>query len=583
MLEPRLYRATLFLGVAAAIVLMFSVASRPDAVRSDSAADAFAGGEAATLAREIVRRAPDRTPGSAGDEAIADLVRGRFEAIEGGQVLEQEFGARYEGADVDLRNVVLALPGSGGGRLVVAAPRDCAEGECAASSAAATAALLELAETYDGARHRKTLLFASLDGSAAGAEGARELARSLEPEPPLAAIVILQPAVEPLSRPHVVPWSSGPQSTAIQLIESAKVAVDTELPGAGTLRLGTFQSLMRLAIPAGLGDQAPMVEAGIDAIAISAAGERPLDPAEDTVGDISAASLSRAGRAVLALVLALDDHDGGIEHGPEAYLPLAGKLIPGWTLALLALALLLPVGLVAIDGLARSGRQGEPVKAALAWTLSRTAPFALAALLAYALALVGLMPDPAFPFDPRLYGLDAGALLLGALLLATLVAATRLLRLLPAPEHADWALPASIGLLLFVGSIGVWLANPYLALLLVPTVHLWFLASLLRGRLPAALALAGAGLVVPLVALISLAAYLGAGIAVGWQLVLMFTGHHFGALAAVPLCLLAGCLAAVLSNAAGAGRGRGDPRPRGTLGHAGPGALGGPQSAPSRR
>jgi hypothetical protein len=578
MLEPRLYRATLILGVAAAIVLMFSVASRPEALRTDTAADAFDGGEAAALARQILRLAPERAPGSAGDRAAADFVAARFEAIAGGQVREQRFEGRFEGEDVDLRNVLFVRPGSAGGRIVIAAPRDCAEGTCAASSAAATAALLGLAETFGGARHRKTLVFASLDGSAAGASGASELAEALEEEQAKAVIVVSQPGAGRPQRPLVIPWSRGPQSTSIQLIESAKLAVETELPGEGTVRLGTVQSLLRLAIPTGLGDQAPLVEAGADAVAISSAGERPLPASDDTLSELSADTLTGTGRAVLSLAFALDAHDGDLEHGPDAYIPLAGKLIPGWALALLALALLAPIGLVSIDALARSARHGEPALAAFAWALSRVVPFAVAILLAYVLALLGLMPDPAFPFDPRRYTLDVEALLVLALLVAVFAVGLRLLRLLPAPEHADWAVPSSIGLVLFLAAIGVWLANPYLALLLVPTVHLWFFASLLRGRLAAALALAGAGLVIPVAALIHLATTLGVGVSAGWQLLLMFTGHHFGVLAAVPLCLLGGCLVAVLSNAAGRVLGGGEVSVRG-LGYAGPGSLGGTESA----
>lgn len=585
MLDPRLYRATLVLGVAAAIVLMFSVATRPEALRAPTAADAFDGADAAALARQIVRLAPARTPGSGDDEAAARLVERKFQAIAGAQVTEQEFDGSFEGDDVRMRNVLLHLPGSVAGRIVIAAARDCAEGTCAVSSAAATAALLELASSFDGARHRKTLVFASLDGSAAGAAGARALAQSLRSAPVQAAIVISQPAAAELERPLVVPWSSGPQSTSIQLIESAKHAVEGELPGAGTLRLGTLQSLLRLAIPTGIGAQAPLIEAGTDAVALSSAGELPPAQSDDTVEQISVDSLGGIGRSVLSLVLALDAHEGTLEHGPEAYLPLAGKLIPGWALALLAIALLAPIGLVSFDALARSARHHEPALATLAWGLSRAAPFAAVILLAYALALVGLMPDPEFPFDPRLYHLDIGAIALSLVLLAAFAGAVRLLRAVPAPARSDWAVPASIGLLLFLASLGIWLANPYLALLLVPTVHLLFFASLLRERLAATLGVVAAALLVPLIALIAVGAQLDAGLSTPWELLLMFTGRHFGPLAVVPLCLLGGCLLAVLANAAGGPLPRAAPGERGpgAVIPAGPGSLGGTESAMPRR
>ena len=84
-------------------------------------------------------------------------------------------------------------------------------------------------------------------------------------------------------------------------------------------------------------------------------------------------------------------------------MPLAGKLIPGWAIALLAIALLAPVAIVSVDGLARASRRGEALLPAAAWLLSRMIPFIATALLAYLMALIGLIPDPSFPFDPSRY------------------------------------------------------------------------------------------------------------------------------------------------------------------------------------
>lgn len=587
MFEPRLYRAPLLLGLAAAVVLMFSVVSRPGPVLTSTAPDAFDGSNAAESARELLRLAPSREPGSPGDTAAADLVAERFESIAGGQVTRQGFGGRFDGEDVTLENVTLVLPGLSSRRVVIAAPRDCAEGPCAVSSAAATGALLELASSFDGARHRKTLVFVSLDGSAAGAAGAEELGRTLRDEPADAVVVVTQPGSASLKEPLVVPWSSGPQSTSIQLTESAEAAVEGELSGDSGLRMSTFASLRRLAIPTGLSDQAPLIDQGADAVAITSAGERPLRGAEDTLANLSVTTLGGIGRAALSLTLALDAHQPALEHGPDAYVPLAGKLIPGWALSLLALALLIPVGVVSTDALARSLRHGEPIAPALAWMSSRTIPFAVAILLAYAMGLTGLMPQPAFPFDPQRYRLDLGALFALLVLGGAFFGGLRLTRLVPLSDAADGALAPAIGLALFAAGVGVWLSNPFLALVLVPTVHLWLLAALLRGRPGAVAGAVAAGLVLPLVALLSLAAQLDVGLSTPWELVLMFTGRHFGPLAVVPLCLLGGCLLAVLTVAASRpGRPvvtRSGGRVRGPLSYAGPGSLGGTESALPRR
>jgi hypothetical protein len=578
----RLYRLSLLPAVVAAVVLLFSVVSRPDVLRTDAAADSFDGARAAGLTRELQRLAPERRPGSAGDEAAADFVASRFRAVEGGEITDQHF-------DSSLRNVGLAIPGQSSERIVIAAPRDCAAGTCAVSSGAATAALLELADAFGGVRHTKTIELVSLDGSTTGAAGVRELAAGLDEEPAEAVIVIAAPGAKDLSRPLVVPWSSGPQSTSIQLVESAANAIETELGAADSVQGGTLSSLLRLAIPAAIGEQGPLIGDGQDAVTVTSAGELPLSQSEDRLSALSTKTLGGVGRAVLALALALDPSATQLQHGPAAYIPLAGKLIPGWALALLALALLAPVALVSIDALARASRRGEAVLPAAAWLLSRTIPFVATALLAYLMALIGLIPAPAFPFDPAQHGFDLGAGAASLTLIAAFGVAVHFARRLPLPEEAAEAIAPAIGAGLALATIGIWLANPFLALLLVPTAHLWLLAAApeMRGRVPAAILLSAGGLLVPAIAVIALGSQLGVGLEAPWQLLLMFTGRHFGPLALAPLCLLGGCLLALLTSAMTRApappAGRPDVRVRGPLTYAGPGSLGGTESALPRR
>jgi len=408
-----------------------------------------------------------------------------------------------------MRNVSLVLPGLSERRIVIVAPRDCAAGPCAVSSGAATAALLELASDFDGARHSKTLVFVSTDGSVAGAAGAKLLAGELQDTPAEAVIVLSQPGSGLGRRPFAVPWSAGPQSASIQLVQSARAAVGSEV-GGDPLALSTFPSLFRLAIPSGLQEQAVLIERGADAIGISSAGDRPLPASQDGPGSLDPNALGGFGRASLSLVFALDNLPNPLEHGPDAYLPLAGKLIPGWALALLAAALLLPVGLVSIDGLAGASRANEPVRRALLWTLGRSIPFLAVLVLAYAMSLVGLIPRPAFPFDPQSHSFGLGPALvlvaLAAAFVATLVA-TR--RLIPPPGAAE-ALTPAIGLVIFVSIAAVWLVNPYLALLLVPTAHLWLAAALpeLRSQLLPTLVALALGMVVPLT-ILAVAGFVG--------------------------------------------------------------------------
>jgi hypothetical protein len=582
MLEPRLYRLGLLLALAAAVVLMFSVVSRPEPLRSDVAADAFDGERAAALDRQLLQLAPSREPGSAGNAAAAEFVAERFRAIQGGSVSVQAFEAGFDGDDVPMRNVSLVLPGLSDRTIVIAAPRDCDGGPCAVSSGASTAALLELASTFDGAPHTKTLAFVSTDGSVAGAAGAKALAEGLEETTVEAVIVISQPGSGLGRHPYVVPWSAGPQSTSIQLLESAKDAVSSEV-GGDPLALRTFEGLFALAIPNGLQEQAVLIERGADAIGISSAGDRPLPESQDGLESLDPAALGHFGRATLSLVFALDRVSEPLDHGPEAYLPLAGKLIPGWALALLAIALLIPIGLVSIDGLARASRAAEPVLRTVLWSLGRSAPFLAVLVLAYLMALLGLIPRPAFPYDPQSHPFDVVSALALVALVAALVATVVAIRSLTPPPAAEEALAPAIGLMIFAAVAVVWLVNPYLALLLVPTAHLWLAAAVppLREQMLPALLVLALGLVVPAIAVGYLGSSLGVGWAVPWQVVLMLTGGQFGLPLAIALSVLGGSLIAIVELATGrrAHRRVQQPAIRSRFPqHAGPGSLGGPPS-----
>jgi hypothetical protein len=539
-IDFRLYRLALLPSIGALIITMFSLVSRPEPLRSGVPTGEFDPAAAAGLERSLLEAAPEREPGSAGDQAAARFVEERFLRIVGGQISLQSFGGSFEGEDVDLENVVLALPGVSNRRVVVVAPRDCAGGPCAASSGAATATLIALAEGFNAASHEKTLVFVSTDGSTAGAAGAGALAEALRGQPLDGVVVVSQPGATREAGPYVVASSSGAQSTSEQLFRSAKAAVAEEA-GRNVEDPGTLSGLLRLAAPSGLGEQAPVIERGLDSVAISAAGERPLEPEEDE--RFSQDAIDAFGRATLSLIQSLDAAEEPLVHGPSAYIRLGGKLVPGWALALLALTLLLPVGLVAIDGLARASRAGQPAVGAVVLVLRGALPFLAVLALVYLLGLVGLVARPAFPYDPGRFSFGLGAAAVLLFLAGGFAATVRLMRPLRPPAGLGEAVAPALGLVLFAVGFGEWLANPYLALLLVPTVHLWLFASLPRlGGGVVARALLGALGLLALVAVVAdLATRLGVGLAVPWQLLLMVTGGHVGLAPALLACLLGGC------------------------------------------
>ena len=358
MINHRLYRAAFAPALATVVVLLFSLQGRPAPLPTVVAPAEFDQQAAARLDRQIVDSAPVRTPGSEGDAAIADLVAKRFGSVREGQVAEQQFDHSFDGEDVELRNLILTLPGESARSVVVLAARDSAIGPGAASSAAATATLLELVDKLRTSRHTKTLVFVSTDGGSDGAAGAREFAERY-PDRDLidGAVVLWQPGSATPREPSLLDASAGSQSPSAQLVRTAERAL-TEQAGREPQLQGLFGELARLALPSGLSEQAVLIDHGIDAIGLSSAGEAPLPPADDQPDDLSAGTLGDLGRAALLLVATLDAAAEPPEHGPATYLNLAGNLVPGWALGLLALTLLLPPALTS----AGRRRAGVPAR-----------------------------------------------------------------------------------------------------------------------------------------------------------------------------------------------------------------------------
>ncbi len=548
MIDLRLYRFALLAVPVAAVIAMFSLQSVSPSLSGGVPPDAFDPATAAPLAKQLAESAAYPTPGSAADNAMAEQVKQQFSGIQGATVAEQRFSGSFHGHDVDLRNLIATLPGESDRQIVLIAPRDVARGSGAVTTAAATAAMLQIADSFSGSSHRKTLVFVSTDGSSIGAQGTKRFIRDYTDAGLLdAAIVLSQPAVQAPVAPLVIPWSTGSQSTASQLDDTANSVVSKEaaMPAGDE---GPLADLFRLALPAGLGDQGPLVRAGLPAVRLSSDGELPLDPGEDTPEGFDTDTFARFGRASLALILALDASPGAVEHGPSGYIGLAGNLLPGWTIALLALAFLFPVALAAGSGLASAAR--SPIEAArgFLWAGLRIAPFLGGLLILLAAALVGLLPGPDFPFDPRTESLGLGGTISVVVAVLAYGAIAFFMRPLrpPPPRTAGTAAPAAV-LLACAAALGVWAINPYLALLVAIGLQAWLLAATRPAGRAAMAGLVLLGLV-PLVALVAnLASRFHAGIGVWHDLLLMLADGQVGAPEALLGCVLAGAGVAILA------------------------------------
>jgi hypothetical protein len=209
------------------------------------------------------------------------------------------------------------------------------------------------------------------------------------------------------------------------------------------------------------------------------------------------------------------------------------------------------VALSGILSLSASARNPQEAVRALVWTLRRALPFLAGLLALYLLAWIGLVPDPAFPFDPALEHLGLGGRIGVLLALAVCAGCLHLLRPLRPPPAPAVAAAAPMAVTVAAGAVLLlWLANPYLALLLALGLNLWLLAAAppISGRLAAG-ALVLAGLLPLLLAVGDLASRLDRGLEIVPSLVLFLTGGQIGLGTALLGCLLGGAGLAIAAAA----------------------------------
>jgi hypothetical protein len=609
MLNWRLYRTTFVPFLVALGVAAFSLGARPQPLTSTLAPDAFDGASAFAELKSLAAEFPDRRPGSAGDQRLAARVAQTLEGLGGAghggfQVRTRRFQAQTIDGEKTLETVIAQRPGSSGGRpVVIMAHRDAAA-RGSEAELSGTAALLELARVFGSRETQRTIVLVSTSGGSGGDSGAADFAASDRGSPGVsglkadAAIVLGDVAGLSQRKPFVVPYSDGFGSAPEQLQRTVAGAITQEL-GSDAGAPGAIAQLAHLAFPFAVGEQGALNASGLPAVLVQVSGEGG-PPTPSPQEKVSEERMEGLGRAVLSAVDALDVAPD-ISSAPQAGVLVTPKVIPQWALRLLIGALLLGPLVLAADGYARlrrrRGRAGEKsLRRGLGWVLSCALPFFVAAVFARLLGWLGVLQGaPAMPVPASGLALDGAAY--RALLALALVLGLGWLawpRLMARLGYGVWGDPEGAGLALLVAVLGVgvlvWVLNPYATLLLVGALHLW--AALadpeLRPRRAAALALVALALV-PLGLLIVFYSHeLGAGPAVfAWEAVLLLAGGHVGVAAAALWSVACGCGVAAmllalapLAPSAGSGNGAGAPVTiRGPLSYAGPGSLGGTESA----
>jgi hypothetical protein len=590
MFDGRIYRAA-FLPLPFVLVIAgFSLTGRPAPLSSTLAPDAFNGVRAFATLKAIASSYPHRRPGSPDDERLARYVVQAMRQAGGAGGGFQVSVRRFRGQTIDgertLTTVLAQRPGSTGeSPIVILAHRDAARPGSPAELSG-TAALVELARVFAHSETRRTIVLLSTSGGSGGDAGTAQFA-SHAPHPLDAAIVLGDIAGVSAHEPFVIPFSAHVGAAPQELMRtldsaiSQEVGVDPGEPGLGV-------QLAHLSFPLVLGEQGPLDAAGIPAVLVQVSGER--GPAAHDA--ISQSRLQNFGRAVLSAVYALDE---GPDVKPQlgARLGLGRKLLPTWAVRILAFALLLPPLLACVDALARLHRRREPLGRFIAWVTSCACPLFASALFAILLGRLGIVAAPAGqPPSEALASMGsaraatvASALVLVLALLAWPALARRLsLPLRPSHDGAGVALM----LVLLAVCLLVWVLNPFACLLLLPAAHACLLASSLQMRRRSTAAAAIALSLAPLALLLVVyARELGLGpVGLAESAVLLLAGGRIGLVAAALWSVALGCLFALLllARRAAIEHGEGPSEPahittRGPLSYAGPGSLGGTESA----
>jgi hypothetical protein len=584
MLNLRLYRAAWIPVALCLLVAAFSLRDRPRGVVTTLSPDAFDGPAATRTLEGLAKAFPDRRAGSLGDNALAARVKTGFvHAFGADRVRERDFQARTIDGARDLVTVIAERPGRSERRIVVLAHRDAAA-RGSKAELSATAGLLALADVFAGRVTEHTLTLVSTSGGSGGAAGAADFARHVGG--PVDAVLVLGDLGGTVShKPWIVPWSDTRGSAPLRLQRTTESAVREEVGAPGAP--GIASQFLRNAFPLTVSETGPLNAAGLPAVLIGPGGERGPTPDEP----VDANQLRVFGRAVLRTITALDNTKE-IPPVPATGLIVHGQVLPEWALRLLVGALLLPALLGAVDGLARVRRRREHPARWVVWTLAGAVPFLAAALFVVALRAVDLLgAAPAAPVAPHRVPIGGVAILATLLVFAAAWALGR--RAIVAWAHA-WrpqglAAAAGFSICATLCIAVVWLRNPYSAALLVPAAHLWLLsvAPEVRVGRAGALALAALGLVPLALAALGYAIALHAGpIALLWIALLAVAGGHVGPLGILLGSLVLGCGASALVLARH--RGGAPPRAaiqppdvvsRGPLSYAGPGSLGGTESA----
>ncbi len=499
------------------------------------------------LALEMARNYPDRVPGTEGAARAESWMIKRFDDV-GLTAQRDAFEADLPGlGKTKLANIAAVAPGPSPGTIIFVAHRDnTGKSPGANDNASGTGALLELARNINTTVRQQTVLFLSTDGGAYGGAGAKRFAEHPEILKRFVGGAAFPVAVVSLdaiagSDPPVLLFSGdSPRSPAPTLLATAAASIEHEAAQPPEVPRGISQ-LVSLAFPFTLHEQGPFVSEGIPAVTITTGGERATAPDDDTVKAVTPARLGELGRAAQDLMLRLDASPE-LAQGTQSYIYVGERIIRGWALQLLLIALLVPVIVATVDLFARCRRRHVSLLRAFRSLAMRAVLWLWIGLLFLLFSVVGLLGDGAGrPIDPSADGARSWPVVV---LIVLLVLST--LGWLAARPGLAGDGPASrseelgghlAGMLVLIGvSLVVAASNPYALIFVLPSLHAWlWIPHVPRDQRSSRLALFAVGFLGLLLLVVSFAIRLGLGLDAIWYLLALVSSGYV----AVPVVLAA--------------------------------------------
>jgi hypothetical protein len=525
----RLYRGTWLLVGIPLLIAAFSVRkAEPLPAPQPALPSAFDRAGALALASQLAGTYPDRVPGTAGAVGAAAWFRQQL-APYGLKVFDDRFRALVPGrGEQPLVNQLVTIPGKLQDEIVLLAHRDdTGAGPGANDNASGIATLIQLARSYGtpvdapGSRALSpvhTLVFVATDGGAFGALGAKRFAETHHGRV-LAAIDL--DTLASRGRARLVLAGLEPRLASPGLVETASRLV-LQQTGSRPQRPTGLAQLIDLAFPFTLHEQGPLLARSMPALTLTSGGERPPSPYLDRPDRLDQIRLGELGGAAQQLLSWLDS-GAELAPGTASYVYFGPRILPGWAIELVLIAMLAPFLLAAVDLFARCRRRHialapafRSYRSRLCFWLWVTVIFELFALAgAWPAAPPVALPPDASPATGWPVLALAGLAFLS--LVGWLVTRDRLTPRRPVGSSEELAGTTAALLALAIVALLVVATNPFALVFLLPSLHAWLWLPQLRTRpVWARLALFAGGLLGPLLLVGSFAWRFGIGFDAPW-------------------------------------------------------------------